>query len=140
MADKMLLDADRVIAKMGQWNKEDADRASSAASTREDIGQFVEATGYHKKALSDGRKLMKMFDRNPEAAEDYLRTFEPLFEDIKNHCRGQSTPDMFDKSDDAVEPMDEGDLPSEEFLAPTGNEELDQDTEDFENALAEAAE
>jgi hypothetical protein len=135
MAEKMLLDADRVIAKMGQWNKEDGERASSAASTREDIGQFVEATGYHKKALSDGRKLMKMHERSPEKFEDYLRTFEPLFEDIKNHCRGQSTPDMFDDAgDEPLEPADDDDL------APTGHDELDQDTADFEQALADAAE
>lgn len=135
MAEKMLLDADRVIGKFEQWNREDAGRASSAAETRQDIGDFVEATGYHAKALSDGRKLYKLWQKDPEKFEDYLRTFEPLYQDVKNHCRGQSTPDMFEPTEpDEGYEMESDDDPS---VAPF-DPDMDEEVEAFEAAADEA--
>lgn len=125
----MLLDADRVLRKMNQWNAEDSDRASSAAETRQDIGQFVEDTGYHKKAISDGRKLLKMAEDDPDKLWDYLRTFEPLLNDIKEHVRGANTPDMFDAADDDVPEMADDD----DTVVP-----FDAETEEFNAAVDEA--
>jgi hypothetical protein len=131
MPEQMLLDADRVMRKMNQWNAEDSNRASSAAETRQDIGQFVEDTGYHKKAISDGRKLLKMAEDDPDKLWDYLRTFEPLLNDLKEHVRSANTPDMFDQDEDAPEAVD-GDT-----VLPF-NGEFDEETAEFDAAADEA--
>lgn len=132
MTEKMLLDAERVLRKMTQWNGEDRERASSAAETREDIGQFLEATGYHKKAISDGRKLLKMAADDPDKLWDYLRTFEALLHDIKEHVRGANTPDMFDTPDDAPEMADD------DTVVPFGDAEIDAEVEEFDAAAEKA--
>lgn len=140
MTQFMLLDADRVLSKMNQWNGEDAERASSAAETRQEIGEFIEATGYHKKAISDGRKLLKMGANDPEKLWDYLRTFEPLLNDIKLHIQGQTTPDMFDEAEDAGVPVM---TDSDEEAAGDGNvvpfdPEIDEETAEFDAAADRA--
>lgn len=135
MPETMLLDADRVISKMKKWNAEDADRASSAADTRQEIGELIEATGYHKKAISDGRKLLKLAKDDPDKLWDYLRTFEPLLADIKEHVRGQNTADMFEADDDVPEMSDgdEADAETDDAVEP-----FDAETAEFNAAADEA--
>lgn len=56
--------------------------------------QQNEKYNLHKKAMNDGTKMLKMSD---EKWQDYLRTFEPMFEAIKDHRATVGTQDMMDQ-------------------------------------------
>lgn len=135
------INEDKLVTKIAQWRGEDADRASSAGETRGDIKSFLEATGWEKTALSWVRKLDKMSE---EKRDDTLRSFDDLRGVLSTYWDGNKTPDMFTKTDDAVEPVDDEPIghnggpewePDED-----GDAEIAEEADDFDKALAEAAE
>lgn len=83
------IDHDTLIGKAAAHNMEDAERASSAAETRQDIGEFIEATGLNKKAYSVLRQIMKAGDKSQDKAMDIIRSLEKGLPMIKSHISGQ---------------------------------------------------
>jgi hypothetical protein len=115
--NEVKVDHDALIGKLHQWRDEDAERASSAGETREDIGRFLDKTNVNKKCLSHMRQVDKM---SPEKRADYRRSLALIFPMLEAHWDGQGTADMFDEneqfSDDPV------DIEDDEFLAKESTE------------------
>ena len=122
---------DKIINSIARWRGDDANRASGVGEQREEIASLIETTGVHKKALSWVRSLDKL------EADKRNDIMEP-------HWGGQKTPDMFVESD-AVEP-DDGGMPGPSYAQDfnpsdeAGDPEIQADADDFEAALASAAE
>lgn len=83
---------DKLIGKAEQWAKEEAERASSAGETRQDIGAFLEETGVHSKALAHIRSGLKL--KKESARLDWLRSMELMLPMAADHIRGQSTAEL----------------------------------------------
>jgi hypothetical protein len=95
------IDHDGLIHKLSAWRVAEANRASDAAETRQEIGRYLEdAGGLNKKALSHIRQVFKM---DEDKRNDYLRTYDALMAELRMFWYGNSTPDMFDETG-AVEP------------------------------------
>lgn len=124
---------DKIVSTMARLKSNEADRASDVGEDREEIGNLLDLTGVHKKAFSWIRSLDKL---EADKRDDILRSFDALREMLEQHWRGQSsTPDMFD--DDAVEPSNDDDFePQHEHSDP----DLAEDADEFDKAMAEAAE
>ena len=135
------IDHDKLIGKIDKWNGEDRARASTAAETRGEIGQFTEATGVNPKALSFLRSIKKVAAREGGQAKamDIIRSVEKALPMIKADIGGQQSEMGFD-DDDAVEPVGEEDLPAPSYeptFTPGADAELDAETVAFEGHLAE---
>lgn len=136
---------DHLIGKIEKWNFEDRCRASTAAETRGEIGQFTEQTGMNPKALSFLRTIKKTAakDGGQAKAMDIIRSIEKCLPMIKADISGQqSEMDLGDEdvTDGALDPADEADLPKPSYqptFTPGADDELDQETVDFESQLAE---
>lgn len=115
---------DKLLRKIEEWKEGDAARASDAGEQREDIGQFIEFTGWNKKALSWIRALDKM---DTDKRDDVFRSFDDLRGIMEKRWNGQSTPDMFNESEPGEEPSE----PVEPF---------DPEKDDFNAALDDALE
>ncbi len=132
------INEDKLLRKLGQWKGEDADRASEVGEQRADIKEFLEQTGWNKKALSHIRALDKM---SQEKRDDYFRSFDDMRAIMEPAWDGQKTPDMF-VDQDAVSP---GDLPAPSFRPDPDFPEAPRDPEiaaeadQFERHLAEVA-
>ena len=105
---------DKLLSKLQEWKEIEADRSSEVGEQREDMKNFLELTGWNKKALAFIRALDKM---SQEKRDDVLRSFDDLRNTLEPHWDGQSTPDMLD--DDGVF---SGDVPADEAAAMTGEE------------------
>lgn len=114
------IDHDQLIGRAARHNMEDAERASSAAETRQDIGAFLESTGLNNKAYSVLRQIMKAGDKSQDKAMDMIRSLEKGLPMVKSHIGGQTTIDM------ELEPVDEGDLPNQSY---TEHEPSEEETE-----------
>lgn len=105
------IDRDKLVQKVRKWNKADADRASSAAVTREDIGKFLEREPrVHKKALSWVRALDKM-DEDKRA--DLLRSLDRILPMMREEW-GQGQGDLFPEG---IAPADPVDVPAQRMEA-----------------------
>lgn len=130
---------DKIIGTFNRIASREKDRASDAGEDREEIGNLLELTGLHKKAVSFCRMLHK---QEPEKREDILRSLHPLLSMMEAHWDGQSTPDMFAEG---VEPGDDepGEEEGDEFEDTEdegeGDEELQADADDFDAHLAEVS-
>lgn len=93
----------KIIGLMRRVRANEQDRASSAAEDREEIGQLLELTGLHKKALAVVRSLDKMAD---DKRQDCLRSLNALLELMDPVWNGQKTQDMFEDAADAPEAGD----------------------------------
>lgn len=122
------IDHDQLIGRASRHNMEDADRASSAAETRQDIGAFLESTGLNNKAYSVLRQIMKAGDKSRDKAMDVIRSLEKGLPMVKSHIGGQTTAEM-----DFPEPVDEGDLPNQSY---TEHEPSDEER-DFNDEVDE---
>lgn len=140
------IDHDHLIGKIGKWNGEDRARASTAAETRGDIGQFTEQTGMNAKALSMLRTIMKaaVRDGGQAKAMDIIRSLEKALPMVKAEVAGQ--PELPGMDDDAVEPAEPG-KPSYAAEADFDNlgvvhadAEIAGEADDFEAQLAQVAE
>lgn len=136
---------DHLIGKIDRWNSEDRARASTAAETRGEIGQFTEQTGMNPKALSFLRTIKKTAakDGGQAKAMDIIRSIEKCLPMIKADISGQqSEMDLGgeDVTEGALDPAGEADLPKPSYqptFTPGADDELDQETVDFESQLAE---
>ncbi len=136
------IDADKLLAKIGRWNREDRERASSAGETRSDIGQYLEDTGLHPKALSMLRTIKKVEakDNGQAKAMDLIRSLKAGLKIVEQDISGNSTRDMFGDDDDAppVEPLAEGEgVPTEAEIAATFGDG-DDDSGPFDDDLDDA--
>lgn len=142
------IDHDKLIGKIDKWNGEDRARASTAAETRGEIGQFTESTGVNPKALSFLRSIKKVAAREGGQAKamDIIRSIEKGLPMVKADIGGQqSEMDLADQ-----EPVTEPEVEPEE--APVlkrasyqddghlGDPEIADETVAFEDHLAEVAE
>lgn len=146
---------DKLLKKLTEWAGLETDRASEVGAQRADMKDFLETTGWEKTALSWARKLDKM---SVEKRSDLLRSFDDLREILRTHWDDQSSGEM-DLSAKVV-PFtngpagdDRGNAPSyvadldiedddEGFFADQDNldPDIQEEADDFETALAEAAE
>jgi len=92
--EELDIDHDTLIGRAVQHNREDAERVSSAAETRADIGQFIDETGFNKKAYSILRQIMKTGDKSRDKAMDVIRSLELGLPMVKAHIAGQSEMDF----------------------------------------------
>ena len=130
---------DKIINSFARWKQGEADRASDAGEMREEIAKVLDLTGLNKKAFS----FVRMLDKQaPDKRADILRSLEPLLNLMRPHWDGSNTPDMFTENDDAVEPVE--DEPIGHNGGPSIREDADaeiaEEADDFDKALAEAAE
>lgn len=90
------IDHDGLIGKIGKWNSEDRQRASSAAETRGDIGRFIDQTGINTKALSFLRSILKeaQKDGGQAKAMDIIRSVKKGLPFVEHEVGGQG--DMLD--------------------------------------------
>lgn len=126
------IEHDHMIGKFEKWNKEDGARASSAAETRSDIGQFIENTGMNKKAASWMRMVLKAHDKDQGKAMDIITSLEKALPMIKAHVAGQGTADMFPETDEPAEPA-----PLTVVGGYASDPDIEDEAADFESALAE---
>lgn len=87
------IEHDHLIGKIEKWNGEDRSRASTAAETRGEIGDFVEKTGINPKALSLLRTIAKTAkkDGGQAKAMDIIRSLEKGLPMLKLHVGGNQT-------------------------------------------------
>jgi hypothetical protein len=85
------IEHDHLIGKIDKWNGEDRARASTAAETRGEIGQFFERTNMNAKALSMLRTIKKAAakDGGQAKAMDIIRSLEKGLPMIKADVVGQ---------------------------------------------------
>ena len=147
---------DKLLKKLTEWAGLETDRASEVGLQRADMKEFLEATGWEKTALSWARRLDKM---SVEKRADLLRSLDDLREILRTHWDDQSSGEM-DLSgkvvpftngpadDDApakgnapsyVADLDIDDAPVS-FDDAAGDPDIQEEADDFEAALAEAAE
>lgn len=88
------IDHDTLIGTAARHNMEDGDRASSAAETRQDIGEFIERTGMNNKAYSIIRQIMKIGDKSQDKAMDVIRSLQKGLPMVESHIGGQTTQEM----------------------------------------------
>lgn len=137
------VDHDRLIGFCAARNDEDAERASSAGESRQMIGEFLEDTGMNGKALSWLRAILK--SKNRDKAMDIIRSLEHGLPMVKAHLVGQqSEMDLTPTSDvpPAMNVTDDDDLPAPSYQAnfdPTGDADIDGDTDAFDRHLAKVA-
>jgi hypothetical protein len=140
------IEHDALIGKIDKWNAEDRARASTAAETRGEIGQFTEQTGMNPKALSMVRTIKKAAAKDQHKGMDIIRSLETALPMIKADIGGQQSemdlepgePEMVDPDEE----IDEADLPAPSYQAnfdPTGDAEIDAETDEFEDHLAQVA-
>jgi len=129
-------DTDHLLSKMCKWKADEAKRASSAAETRQDIGQLLEDTNLNKKALAWVRALDKM-DEDKRA--EVLRSLDEMLDELRPHWAGQSTADMF--TDAPEPPVLEGksDVGSDARVVPF-DPDIQEDSDDFDSAADEETE
>lgn len=125
------IEHDHMIGKFQQWNKEDGARASSAAETRSEIGEFIEDTGMNKKAASWMRMVLKANDKDQAKAMDIITSLEKALPMIKAHVAGQGTADMFPETDEPAEPA-----PLTVVGGYASDPDIEDEAADFESALA----
>lgn len=146
------IEHDHLIGKIDKWNGEDRARASTAAETRGEIGQFVETTGMNAKALSFLRLIKKAAQKDGGQAKamDIIRSIEKGLPMVKADIAGQA--DLFSDEPEPVEPAPPG-RPSYDpeadaavfGVAPAADgdtinftdDEIAQESDDFERALAD---
>jgi hypothetical protein len=134
------IDHDKLIGKIDKWNGEDRERASGAAETRGEIGQFTESTGMNPKALSMLRTIKKaaMKDGGQAKAMDIIRSLKTGLPMIEADVAGQQS-EMFPDPEEEPEVMDPDEMPAPTYqptFTPGRDEELDADSDDFEAHLA----
>ncbi len=134
------IEHDQLIGKIDRWNGEDRARASSAAETRSEIGDFTEHTGINPKALSMLRTIKKaaLKDGGQAKAMDIIRSLEKGLPMIKADVAGQQSEMFPDEAAGAVEPVADT-LPGPSYqptFSPGADPELDDETVAFEDNLA----
>lgn len=108
------IEHDQLIGRASRHNMEDSERASTAAETRSDIGQFVEATGVNNKAYAWLRQILKTGEKSQDKAMDVIRSLEKCLPMVKSHIGGQTTIDMPLDQKPAAEPQPEREVSDEE--------------------------
>lgn len=136
------LDHDELISEAEARNREDAVRASSAGESRNKIKSFLDETNMNSKAFSWMRSVLK----TPDVAKamDIVLSLEAALPMVKAHLGGQQS--SMDLEAPAVEPYDPT-ADVQQFAAPSypadfdpSDDTVDVDADDFEAALAAAAE
>jgi hypothetical protein len=112
------LDHDEMIGHMETQNREDQSRGLIAKENREQVKEFLDATGMNGTAYSWCRTILKKQDT--QKAMDIILSLEAALPHVRAHVTGQQ-PDMFDERpgempDDAVEPF-MGELPKPSYDA-----------------------
>lgn len=135
------IEHDHLIGKIDKWNGEDRARASTAAETRGEIGNFTEQTGMNAKALSMLRTIKKAAakDGGQAKAMDIIRSLEKGLPMVKADVTGQE--DLPGLDDDPVEPAAPG-KPSYDPEADfdeigVRDPEIAAEADEFETHLAE---
>lgn len=102
------VDLETLLSDLGEIEGE-ADEVSSAnGSLRATIKRILEERGYHKAALADIRKIN---DMPTSKKADYLRTFIPMLDTMREHWDEQIK-DMLDRKADETAGM-EGEMAAE---------------------------
>ena len=136
---------DKIMSKFAKWKSQEAERASDVGEQREEIGALLELTGINKKAFAFVRSLDKL---EADKRSDVLRSLTPMLDMFDRHWNGNATPDMLDLpkptyaadldlSDDAPEPEDDD---VDDGFDEDGDPEIQEEADDFDDALARAAE
>lgn len=132
------IEHDQLLGKIGQHNQEDAERASSAAVTRQDIGTFVDDTGLHKTAYSWLRRIKKISEKSQDQAMDLIRSLKKGIPMLEADISGQSELDFDggEVADDMTE-GDDGDDYGDDGVdeGQTLDDEPDEEAIDFNSAV-----
>jgi hypothetical protein len=88
------IDTDAVLAKMGEFNEADSERASDAGESRQQIGEFLEETGLNNKAFSHCRMVLRM--KKDDKRQDWLRSMLALLPMMQEQIAKDGTMDAFD--------------------------------------------
>lgn len=143
------IEHDALIAKIATFNNADAERASDAGTTRQQIGAFLDETNLNGKAFSVLRGLLK--EKKRDKAMDMIRSLEIGLPMIKLHLGGNQPElnldsDGPDDDDPDFAEVDEAPAalpkpsyePDDHFAgAVDAADDLDDDQDDFDKHLAE---
>lgn len=138
-------DTNELLSFIGARNLEDSERASDAATSRQQIGEFLEKTGINKKAMSWIRSLFKQKKQTDQA--DIIRSLKVLVPIAEQELLGNQ-PDFLEgltstePEASAVEVAEE--LPATSYdpdseLFPDGDAEIQTEADDFDEQLAGVA-
>ena len=149
------IEHDKLIGNIDKWNGEDRERASSAAETRGEIGQFTESSGMNAKALSMLRTIKKAAARDGGQAKamDIIMSLKKGLPMVEADITGQQAQLPFDATepvtDEVGDVADKGLEPTDALPAPSytpdwspdddvvvRDPELQADDDDFEAQLA----
>lgn len=135
------IDHDALIGKVEKWNDEDRARASTAAETRGEIGDFTERTGMNPKALSMVRTIKKaaMKDGGQAKAMDIIRSLEMALPMVKADISGQQSDMDFEATEDQPE-IEPETAPVLSRATYSDDGHIDDDAVPFEDNLAAVAE
>jgi hypothetical protein len=135
------IEHDALIGKIDKWNGEDRSRASSAAETRSEIGDFTEHSGMNPKALSMVRTIKKaaLKDGGQAKAMDIIRSLEMALPMVKADISGQQSEMSMDDDEDVPLEHVEDDAPARPSYADDGHldDDIADESDDFDKALAE---
>lgn len=135
------IEHDHLIGKIDKWNGEDRARASTAAETRGEIGQFTESTGINPKALSFLRSIKKVAAREGGQAKamDIIRSIESGLPMVKADISGQQSEMDLGGGDPVTEEEPLEHVEAEVLKRPTYSDDgsVDPDEVPFEDSLAE---
>jgi hypothetical protein len=151
------IEHDVLIGKIDKWNGEDRARASTAAETRGEIGEFTERTGLHPKALSFLRLIKKTAgkDGGQAKAMDIIRSIKKGLPMVEADVAGQADLPGLDEEPVAVDPAplgkpsydpdadfaEVGVVPATEGeVVGFADDEIAEEADDFEAQLAQVAE
>jgi hypothetical protein len=120
-------------------NKEDAKRASSAAESRQKIGEYLDDVNLHPKALGVGRTILKMVDKGDDGqakAMDFIRGLKAVLKIVEPEVSGQQSEMDLDVDSEAVAaPV----LTVVGGYDSSGDADIDQEAAAFEAGLAQVA-
>lgn len=141
---------DKLLKKLTEWAGLETDRASEVGSQRADMKEFLETTGWEKTALAWARRLDKM---SAAKRNDLLRSFDDLREILRTHWDDQSSGEMdlsakvvpftngpAGDDDRGNAPSYAADLDIDDDEVGEGDSDIQDEADDFEAALADAAE
>ena len=124
---------EKTVNSFERWKSQDASRASDVGEQREDIKQFLELTGFHKKAVSWLRALDKM---EADKRDDVLRSFDELRREIlEQHWNGQKTPDFFAAEPEKAEKPKKAKKPTFTQDFTPGDPEIQGEADAFQRQL-----
>lgn len=133
--NKIIYDREQLFSKWGRWKQRAEARSSEAGEDREEIGELIEKTGFHKKAHSHAMQAWKM--KKDEDLAEYLRSMDILLEQVRVNRFGNKSLDMIeaDRKAEVEEGAAEAGVTEDPDTDPDADDEDPVEEDDLEKEL-----